>query len=98
MKSEENERAVIGLKSCCCPSSPSPLLLALQRTGAAADRVGRRLLRGTRAPLPTLRLLCEREDERAAQRCVRVEAGREGGRRDGTAQVVGNVKQSVGGC
>ena len=80
MKSEENERAVIGLKSCCCPSSPSPLLLALQRTGRrVAGRVGRRLLRGTRAPLPTLRLLCEREDERAAPRCVRVEAGSEKG-------------------
>ena len=78
MKSEENERAAIGLKSCCCPSSPSPLLLALQRTGVAG-RVGRRLLRGTRAPLPTLRLLCEREDERAAPRCVRVEAGSEKG-------------------
>ena len=36
MKSEENERAAIGLKSCCCPSSPSPLLLALQRTGVAS--------------------------------------------------------------
>ena len=96
MKSEENERAVIGLKSCCCPSSPSPLLLALQRTGVAG-RVGRRLLRGTRAPLPTLRLLCEREDEQAAPRACRG-GEREGGRRDGTAQVVGNVKQSVGGC
>ena len=57
------------------PIFPSPLLLALQRTGAAAGRVGRLLRRGTRAPLPTLQLLCgEREDE-----SVRVEAGSERG-------------------